>query len=141
MIQFDTANTLSNHSLSSAQSQGTTSGADFAALLAEQTTKSAGQVDTLLEQRGTTTDHSRLKEPDDAVKPDLQEELHKLVSMTPAELIRFQMLRDMNLTEDSLKALPFEERMKVEALIKEAIEQQIAGKSGDAAIEGVLAQA
>lgn len=65
-----------------------------------------------------------------AQSANLREELNRLVSMTPEQLVRFQMLEEMNLTEESLKELPFEERMKVEGLIKEAIERQIAGKKG-----------
>lgn len=58
-----------------------------------------------------------------------REELQQLVSMTPAQLIRFQMLEEMGLTEESLKELPFEERMKIEGMIKEAIEQKVGSEN------------
>lgn len=64
------------------------------------------------------------------------EEFMELAKMTPAERLRKQMLEEMGLTEDSLKALPPEERKAIEAEIREAIEQQFGvGASGESTAE------
>ncbi len=54
----------------------------------------------------------------------------RLLAMSPAELIRYQMLDEMGLTEESLQGLPYEERMKIEKMIEEEIERQLGGKAG-----------
>ncbi|WP_315980485.1 hypothetical protein [Aliamphritea spongicola] len=59
-----------------------------------------------------------------------RDELMRLLSMSPAELIRYQMLDEMGLTEESLKNLPYEERMKIEEMIEEEIERQLGSKEG-----------
>jgi hypothetical protein len=64
------------------------------------------------------------------------EEFMELAKMTPAERLRRQMLEEMGLTEDSLKALPPEERKAIEAEIREAIEQQFGvGPAGESTAE------
>ncbi|GGB91285.1 hypothetical protein GCM10011352_16660 [Marinobacterium zhoushanense] len=57
--------------------------------------------------------------------PDAREELIKLLSMSTAERIRYLMLKDMGLTEESLAALPYDERQRIERLIEQEIRRQL----------------
>lgn len=123
MIKFDT---LTSGVQTQQQRQSSqTAATGFAELLAEQTTQT----------KTATTAPTQEQQPPEAIeateKPNLREELMRLASMSPAELIRHQMLNDMGLTEESLKALPYEERMKIEALIKEEIERQLGVEGED----------
>ena len=45
--------------------------------------------------------------------------------MSPAELMRYQILSQMGLTEEALQEMPKEERTKIEELIKEKIEEKL----------------
>ncbi|GAA0684615.1 hypothetical protein GCM10009104_07510 [Marinobacterium maritimum] len=97
----------------------------FAALLAEQAAKTAETSKAVLEK-----DHESdipLTAPDDTHQANPRDELLRLLSMSPAERIRYQMLQEMGLTEEALKQLPYEERMKIEEMIKEEIERQLGG--------------
>lgn len=62
---------------------------------------------------------------------DAREELMKILEMTPAERIRYTTLQDMGLTEEALAALPPDERMRIEEMIEEEIERQLAGRRGN----------
>ena len=55
----------------------------------------------------------------------LAAEFMELSKMTPAERLREQMLEEMGLTEDSLKALPKEQRQAAEDEIRRAIKEQL----------------
>ncbi|MBV0931898.1 hypothetical protein [Marinobacterium weihaiense] len=72
------------------------------------------------------TEQARPEEPEPAIRDTLMELLH----MSPAERIRYTLLRQMGLTEESLRQLPPQERMKVEALIQEETKRQLAGQDG-----------
>ena len=58
---------------------------------------------------------------------DAHDELMRLLQMSPAERIRYQVLKELGLTEESLAQLPFDVRMKIEAMIREEIERQLSG--------------
>lgn len=61
---------------------------------------------------------------------DAREELIKLLSMSSAERIRYLMLKDMGLTEETLASLPYEERQRIEQQIEQEIRRQL-GSSFD----------
>ena len=52
-------------------------------------------------------------------------EFMALSKMTPAERLRQEMLEEMGLTEDSLKALPQEQREAIEEEIRRAVKERI----------------
>lgn len=56
-----------------------------------------------------------------------REQLLELLVMCPAERIRFVMLRDRGLTEETLRQLPAEERAKIEAAVEAEIKRQLGG--------------
>lgn len=58
------------------------------------------------------------------------EEFLKFASMTPAEKIRYLMLKEKGLTEESLAALPPAEREKIEKEIADAIERKVKESAG-----------
>ncbi|MBA4502222.1 hypothetical protein [Marinobacterium marinum] len=62
-------------------------------------------------------------------RPNTRDELLSIVSMTPAERIRHQLLHGMGLTEEALRNLPVEERIRIEQRIQEEIERQLAGNT------------
>jgi hypothetical protein len=49
----------------------------------------------------------------------------KLVGQTPAEQMRAQILRDLGVTEDDLKAMDSKERAKIEEKIKELVREKV----------------
>lgn len=105
--------------------------ADFAAMLLEQAAKTAAaSKETLDQDTATAID---LTHAEETVVQNAREELLRVLQMSPAERIRYQMLQDMGLTEESLSAMPFDERMKIEAMIEEEIERQLAGGIQDPA--------
>ncbi|SIR17437.1 hypothetical protein SAMN05880582_107122 [Rhizobium sp. RU20A] len=55
----------------------------------------------------------------------LFEDIARYARMSPAELIRAQYLSDHDLTEESLKALPDDERQKIEAEIVEQVKSEL----------------
>jgi hypothetical protein len=67
-----------------------------------------------------------------------RDELMRFLSMSPIELIRYQTLEKMGLTEEALEELPFEERMEIEGKIQEKIDQVIGAKAGR---EGIAVKA
>lgn len=128
MIRIDS---LSTHNLAPARKTSENKQADFAAMLLEQAAKTAAESKETLEQDKTSaTDFTHAKE---TVEQNARDELLRILQMSPAERIRYQMLRDMGLTEEALSAMPFDERMKIETMIKEEIERQLAGGIKDPA--------
>ncbi|WP_417585435.1 hypothetical protein [Nitrincola sp.] len=55
----------------------------------------------------------------------VRDQLLALLDMTPAERIRFAYLQSKGLTEEQLASLPPEEREKIEAEIKEELENKL----------------
>lgn len=100
----------------------------FADLLTEQVTKLAETGKSKQEEAPAATHQVKNAEETNAANP--RDELMRLLAMSPAELIRYQMLDEMGLTEESLQGLPYEERMKIEKMIEEEIERQLGGKAG-----------
>jgi hypothetical protein len=66
-----------------------------------------------------------------AAKSSAADEFQKYVEMSPAEKIRYNMLQDLGLTEDELKALPPQEQDKIETAIADRIKLQL-GVNADA---------
>ena len=61
----------------------------------------------------------------DGESDNLLAEFMELSKMTPAERLRKEMLEEMGLTDESLAALPPEERDAIEEEIRRAIKQQL----------------
>ncbi|WP_051298437.1 hypothetical protein [Marinobacterium litorale] len=66
-----------------------------------------------------------------ARRTESREDLVELLSMSPAERIRYTMLKDMGLTEETLANLPYDLRMRIERMIEQEIERQLGGVEGD----------
>lgn len=58
------------------------------------------------------------------------EEFLAFAKMTPAEKIRYLMLKEMGLTEEELAALPPDERRKIEQKIEDAIKRKVEEATG-----------
>jgi len=96
--------------------------------------------DILAEQFAKTTEPEKNKHPsvladplsssEKTTKTSAQDELSRILAMSPAELMRYQILSQMGLTEEALQQMPKEERTKIEEMIKEKIEEQL-GASDD----------
>ena len=97
----------------------------FADLLAEQVVKVA-EVD---KSKQPPVSDNQLTSSENAYATNPRDELERLLSMSPSELIRYQILEQMGLTEEALKELPFEERMKIEEKIQEQIERLMDDKA------------
>ena len=97
----------------------------FSDLLSEQITK-ADQADKSKQPVDSDNNLTRSKNTHTS---NSRSELERLLSMSPIELIRYQMLEQMGLTEEALKELPFEERMKIEEKIQEKIDQVMGTKA------------
>ncbi len=111
-----------------ANSQKAAGPSAFADLLAEQAAKLAETAKSKQEDAPSASEQVTSTEEKSTVNH--RDELMRLLSMSPAELIRYQMLEEMGMTEESLKNMPYEERMKIEAMIEEEIERQLGGKDG-----------
>ncbi len=122
MIRIDSLSTLVT-----APSQKSTENKqmDFAAMLLEQAAKTATESKEALEQDKTSS--LDLTHAEEVIEHNARDELLRILQMSPAERIRYQMLQEMGLTEEALAQMPFEERMKIEAMIEEEIERQLAG--------------
>ncbi len=57
--------------------------------------------------------------------PDPVADFLNVVGKTPAEQMRDQVLRDLGVTEDDLKAMDPKERLKIEQKIKELIREKV----------------
>lgn len=125
MIRIDSI--TQPNSVSSANSHKAASSSAFTDLLAEQISKFAETGINKQEKTAAANQQASSIEETNTTNP--QDELMRLLAMSPAEMIRYQMLDEMGLTEESLKGLPYEERMKIEKLIEEEIERQLGGKA------------
>ncbi len=123
MIRIDSLTLPISSSAASTASDNQPS--SFAALLAEHTTKTEAASQAALERDKAS--EPGLESPEDTHEANLRDELLRLLSMSPAERIRYQMLQEMGLTEEALRQLPYDERMKIEEMIKEEIERQLGG--------------
>jgi hypothetical protein len=102
----------------------------FSDLLSEQITKSY-QAD---KSKQPVESDNNLTSSNSTHTSNSRSELERLLAMNPIELIRYQMLEEMGLTEEALKELPFEERMKVEEKIQEKIDQVMMTKTDKSGI-------
>jgi len=122
MIRIDAHST---HMIPQTQSAREKGEVDFAVLLQEEAARTAAQSREQLERdRAAESNNMRAEQ---TAEQDARDELMRLLQMSPAERIRYQMLKEMGLTEESLAQLPFDTRLKIEAMIKEEIERQLSG--------------
>ncbi|HEY4344629.1 MAG TPA: hypothetical protein VGN05_09815, partial [Parvibaculum sp.] len=61
----------------------------------------------------------------DTKADSVKEEFLAYAKMSPMERLRASILKQMGLTEDSLKSMPSEERLKVENAIKEKVKEAL----------------
>lgn len=76
---------------------------------------------------------SSAAKPEPTPKESVRDEFLGYARMSPLERMRASILKNMNLTEDDLNAMPSEVRKKVEEKIEELVKQQIEkdlGKKG-----------
>ncbi|NRA22004.1 MAG: hypothetical protein HRU05_16155 [Oceanospirillaceae bacterium] len=123
MIRIDSMTQLSNGG--SVRTSSESSSSTFADLLAEQVVKVA-QTDNSKQSPVSANQFTSLE---NTLTTNPRDELERLLSMSPFELIRYQILEQMGLTEEALKELPYEERMKIEEQIKEQIERLMGDKA------------
>ena len=123
MIRIDSMTQLSNGG--SVRTSSESSSSTFADLLAEQVVKVA-QTDN---SKQSPVSANQLTSLENTLTTNPRDELERLLSMSPFELIRYQILEQMGLTEEALKELPYEERMKLEEQIKEQIERLMGDKA------------
>ena len=109
----------------SVRTSSESSSSTFADLLAEQVVKVA-QTDNSKQSPVSANQFTSLE---NTLTTNPRDELERLLSMSPFELIRYQILEQMGLTEEALKELPYEERMKIEEQIKEQIERLMGDKA------------
>lgn len=109
--------------LSQSLSQPEQQAPNFAAILAERIAQAASSA---AEQAKPVNDSAAV---DPRSATDTRDDLLNLLRMTPAERIRHALLQEMGLTEESLRNLPPEERMRIEELIKQEIKRQLAGQN------------
>jgi len=126
MINTHNSLAAATASTTASQARDESRNGDFASLLASAITEQAKSAAAEAEKQN----HTPASTAKEAVL-DAREELMKILQMTPAERIRYTMLQEMGLTEDALATLPPEERMRIEAMIEEEIERQLAGQSGN----------
>ncbi len=67
-------------------------------------------------------------------------ELHDYLKKSPAEHIRDAVLKELGLSEESLAAMPPEQRMALEAKINERIREQLLGRKPESGPEVASAQ-
>lgn len=122
MISINSSNQPSNDI--PVRTSNNNSSAKFSDLLSEQITKADGAD----KNKQPVTSDNDLTNSNSSHTSNSRNELERLLSMDPIELIRYQMLEQMGLTEEALKELPFEERMKIEEKIQEKVEQVMGTK-------------
>ena len=122
MIRIDSHST---HMVTQTRSASEKGEVDFAVLLQEEAARTAAQSLEQLERDKAAENNMRLEQ---TAEQDAHDELMRLLQMSPAERIRYQVLKELGLTEESLAQLLFDERMKIEAKIKEEIERQLSGR-------------
>ncbi len=121
MIKIDSHSTPMITQTRSASEKGEV---DFAVLLQEEAARTAAQSREQLERDQAAENNMRMEQ---TAEQDAHDELMRLLQMSPAERIRYQVLKELGLTEESLAQLPFDVRMKIEAMIREEIERQLSG--------------
>jgi len=121
MIRIDSHSTPMIMQTRSASDKGEV---DFAVLLQEEAARTAAQSREQLERDQAAESSMRMEQ---TAEQDAHDELMRLLQMSPAERIRYQVLKELGLTEESLAQLPFDVRMKIEAMIREEIERQLSG--------------
>ena len=125
MIRIDSVTQPSNGA--SIRTSNESPPSTFADLLAEQVVKVA-QTDN---SKQSPVAANQFTSVENTLTTNPRDELERLLSMSPAELIRYQILEQMGLTEEALKELPYEERMKIEEQIKEQIERLMGDKASN----------
>lgn len=123
MISINSSNQFAN-SISNPTSSDNSS-TKFSDLLSEQVAKAAETDKT----KQPISSENEVTNSKSASVSDTKNELERLLAMSPMELIRYQMLGDMGLTEEALKELPFEEQLKIEEKIQEKIDQVMGSES------------
>jgi len=126
MININSATQPINNSASTARTTNNSSASTFSDILSEQFAKTAEPEKN--KQPNVLDDP--LSSSEKTTNTSAQDELSRILAMSPAELMRYQILSQMGLTEEALQQMPKEERMKIEELIKEKIEEQL-GASDD----------
>lgn len=121
MIRIDAHST---HVITQTRPASETGEVDFAVLLQEEAARTAAQSREQLERDQAAENNMRMEQ---TAEQDAHDELMRLLQMSPAERIRYQVLKELGLTEESLAQLPFDVRMKIEAMIREEIERQLSG--------------
>ena len=100
---------------------------DFSALLEPLMKSGEGAVGSTTERSHGLFDSGHAG----ARRTESREDLVELLSMSPAERIRYTMLKDMGLTEEALANLPYDLRMRIERMIEQEIERRLGGVEGD----------
>jgi len=126
MININSATQPINNSASTARTTNNSSASTFSDILSEQFAKTAEPEKN--KQPNVLDDP--LSSSEKTTNTSAQDELSRILAMSPAELMRYQILSQMGLTEEALQQMPKEERTKIEELIKEKIEEQL-GASED----------
>lgn len=121
MIRIDSHST---HTITQTRSASEKGEVDFAVLLQEEAARTAAQSREQLERDQAAENNMRMEQ---TAEQDAHDELMRLLQMSPAERIRYQVLKELGLTEESLAQLPFDVRMKIEAMIREEVERQLSG--------------
>jgi len=83
----------------------------------------------------SSTTTTKLSPADSSATSSATDEFQKYMQMSPAEKIRYNMLQQMGLTEDSLKALPPQQQGQIEAEIANRIKEQL-GANATASVNG-----
>jgi hypothetical protein len=121
MININSATQPINNSASTASTTNNSSASSFSDILSEQLAKTA---EPEKNQQPNVLDDP-LSSSEKTTKASAQDELSRILAMSPAELMRYQILSQMGLTEEALQEMPKEERTKIEELIKEKIEEKL----------------
>ncbi|WP_151702424.1 hypothetical protein [Nitrincola alkalilacustris] len=108
------------------RSSDTTSSTDFDAILL-QAVESMRESQTLQQQHQAPDLPDKQSRAEDTHDRD-REHLLKLLRMNPIELMRYNLLREKGLTEESLAALPPEERDAIEQEIAQRIRELVEGE-------------
>jgi hypothetical protein len=125
MIRVDAVSQHSNNT-NIAHKEKDNSSVSFAGLLTAEIDK-VSKVDS---SKQPAESNNQPSSPEKENAASVKAEFERLLSMSPFELIRFQMLEQMGLTEESLKELPLDEQAKIEEQIKERIEDQMGNNVG-----------
>jgi len=121
MIDINSATQPMNNNTSTVRTTNNSVASSFSEILAEQFARTA---EPEKNQQPNVLDDP-LSSSEKTTKTSAQDELSRILAMSPAELMRYQILSQMGLTEEALQEMPFEERMKIEEMIKEKIEEKL----------------